>query len=165
MKNLIVIALVLLLAGAAAADEHPAPEAPTLADLSWLAGCWAAVGGEPGSGETWTVADDGVLRGVGRFVKDGVAVATETMEIRESASGELEFIAAPPGQDPTAFTLTEVVPGEAVFENPDHDFPQRISYRRVDEDRLEATADGEVAGETKVLEFAFERVDCEKTGP
>jgi hypothetical protein len=40
------------------------------------------------------------------------------------------YIAQPGGRPPTEFALTSGGSGLAVFENPAHDFPKRLSYRR-----------------------------------
>jgi hypothetical protein len=37
---------------------------------------------------------------------------------------------------PVAFRLTACDEGRLVFENPTHDFPRRVEYRRVDATRL-----------------------------
>ena len=48
---------------------------------------------------------------------------------------------------PVAFRLTACEADRLVFENPGHDFPRRLEYRRVDGDRLEVhVSDGEERG-------------------
>jgi hypothetical protein len=55
---------------------------------------------------------------------------------------DLSFLAQPRGAEgATAFRLVRSAPGEAVFENPAHDFPQRIIYRRTG-DRLTGRIEG-----------------------
>jgi hypothetical protein len=41
-----------------------------------------------------------------------------------------------------------------VFENPGHDFPQRLIYRR-DGDRLTARIEGQAGGRTRTVEWAY----------
>jgi hypothetical protein len=58
---------------------------------------------------------------------------------------------------PVAFPLVSVTDDTVVFENPDHDFPQRITYQRNGDDSVTATveAPGRDGGEPRriVLEF------------
>jgi hypothetical protein len=42
----------------------------------------------------------------------------------------------------------------AVFENPTHDFPQRVIYER-DGDALKARIEGSVAGEQESMDWTF----------
>lgn len=146
-------ALLVLLRPAAAADG--------VERLAWLAGCWRAEGGEPGSGEQWLAPAGGTLLGVSRTVKNGVTVAHEFMQIRAGADGGLVFIARPSGQAEGSFALLPGAPTEAVFENPQHDFPQRVIYRLEDGGRLrariEATRDGQLRG----IDFPLQRVPCD----
>ncbi|MGB5815735.1 MAG: DUF6265 family protein [Thermoanaerobaculia bacterium] len=135
-------------------------EAASVEDLAWLAGCWASVGAEAGSGEQWMEPAGGTLLGVNRTVKGSETVAHEFMQIRETESGEIEFIANPSGQSEAAFSLVGLSADEVVFENPDHDFPQRIIYRLKGDD-LEGRIEGKVKGELKGVDFPLKRVDCE----
>ncbi|WP_309639315.1 hypothetical protein, partial [Methylibium sp.] len=47
-----------------------------------------------------------------------------------------------------------------VFENPLHDFAQRISYRLLGDGSLLARIEGERRGRTRAVEFPMRRVDC-----
>lgn len=61
----------------------------------------------------------------------------------------LALLAQPSGKPASAFPLIESTEGHAVFANPEHDFPQRIIYRRDGETmtaRVEAQRDGEWQG-------------------
>ena len=132
--------------------------APTssVQDLSWISGCWASVGAEAGSGETWMAPAGGTLFGVSRTVKGGKTVAHEFMQIRETGPGQIAFIALPSGQKEASFPLVRLSGQEAVFENPQHDFPQRVIYRR-DGDLLTGRIEGSEGGETKGIDFPMKR--------
>lgn len=125
-------------------------------DLAWLSGCWASVGGEAGSGETWTAPAGATLLGISRTVKRGKTVAHEFMQIRETGPGQIAFIALPSGQSETSFPLVRLSGQEAVFENPQHDFPQRVIYRR-DGDFLTGRIEGRKGSETKGIDFPMKR--------
>lgn len=131
--------------------------------VAWLAGCWRAEGGEPGSGEQWLPPAGGTMLGVSRTVKQGVTVAHEFMQLRALADGNIVFIAQPAGQPEGRFTLLSGGPAEAVFENPQHDFPQRVVYRLEEGGRLRARIEGKPPGNggMKTVEFPLQRVPCE----
>jgi hypothetical protein len=134
-------------------------------DLAWLAGCWASVGGEAGSGEQWTAPAGNTLLGVSRTVQNSETVAYEFLRIRETEAGEIEYIAKPSGQEEATFLMVRLSAGEVVFENSGHDFPQRIIYRLKAGGNLEGRIEGEVKGEVRMVEFPMKRVDCESQSP
>jgi hypothetical protein len=46
-----------------------------------------------------------------------------------------------------------------IFENPAHDFPQRVGYKR-DGDSLLAWIEGAVNGKSRRVEFPYRRASC-----
>ena len=61
----------------------------------------------------------------------------------------------------TATGLDTVSPGIAVlFENPQHDFPQRVGYRSSGPDTMLAWIEGTAKGKSRKLEFPYRRVPC-----
>ena len=67
---------------------------------------------------------------VGRTVAGGEVRSFEFLRL-ERRDGVVTFVAQPNGTPPTPFRLTASGPGWARFENPQHDFPTRVEYRRV----------------------------------
>lgn len=147
-----VAAMLLLCAGQSVAEV-------SVTDFGWLSGCWASEDQEEGSGEMWTTPAGGVLLGTSRTVKNGRTVAYEFMQIREIAPGEISLIALPSGQSRTEFKLLSARAFELVFENPTHDFPQRVIYRREDS-RLIGRIEGTVNGSERAADFAMHEIPC-----
>ena len=133
---------------------------PELARLSWLSGCWAREGGEPGSGEHWTSLAGETMLGTSRTVKRGKTVEFEFMELRYLPDGKLAFVAHPSGQRTAVFPVLGISDSEVVFENPQHDFPQRVAYAREGDSRLRARIEGVQKGELQVIHFPMSRVAC-----
>jgi len=152
--------LVAMFLGLQSAGSCASGESVFIERLDWLAGCWSAVGGESGSGESWTDARGGTLFGISRTVQNGVTVEHEFMEIRGNSAGRLLFIAHPSGQPSAQFELAEIGDGQVRFENPGHDFPQRISYRMISSEQLLAAIEGVDNGVFKRIEFPFRRRTC-----
>jgi hypothetical protein len=140
------------------ADANPATA------LAWLAGCWASEGGETGSGEQWMPPAGGTLLGTSRTVVKGRTVAHEFMQIREVEPGRLAFIANPSGQAQATFPVKSLGEREVVFENPAHDFPQRVIYRLDAAGVLRARIEGAVDGKPRAEDFPMRRVTCENGG-
>ena len=65
------------------------------------------------------------------------------------------------GQSTTGFTMTIVTNREVIFENPDHDFPQRIIYRLVSDEELLGRIEGTIDGVERAADFPMKKVDCE----
>lgn len=131
-----------------------------IADLSWLAGCWSHERGESGSMEMWTAPAAGTLFGVSRTVKNNQTVAHEFMQIR-TVDNELVFIAQPSNQPEGRFRAVQSSAIEVVFENLQHDFPQRVMYRRTSNDSIHARIEGMRDGKLHGIEFPMKRLNCE----
>jgi hypothetical protein len=131
-----------------------------VAALGWLAGCWSAEGAEAGSVEHWLPPAGGTMLGVSRTIKNGATVAHEYMQIR-TVDGKLAFIALPSGQKETTFTLAKLGKGEVTFENPKHDFPQRVIYRSLPGERLMGRIEGVIEGKAKSFDFPMKRTPCD----
>ena len=132
-------------------------ENPTLADLSWMSGDWqTAAGGRRQIEEHWTAAAGGSMMGVSRTVAGDKTVEFEYLRIEQREDG-IFYVAHPKARCPgTDFKLTRASATEAVFENPQHDFPKRITYRKTD-DGLTASID---AGEgSKGMSFVFKKMN------
>lgn len=97
--------------------------------------------------------------GLSRTVADGQTVAYEYMQIQRREDG-LFFIAMPSRQQEAEFKAVKRGKTEVVFENADHDFPQRIIYRLTEEGALAASIEGVSSGQWKKIDFPMRRVSC-----
>lgn len=138
-----------------------AAEPTGVAQMAWLSGCWQGQFGEAGTQEQWMAPAGGSLLGMSRTVRKGRTVEFEFMQVRERPDGGLDFIAQPSGRPPTVFRLQTLGAAEAVFENLEHDFPQRVRYARVSESQLAASIEGRRNGQTRRIDFAFTRAACD----
>ncbi len=139
-----------LLVGAASAVTAAAAE---LASLDWLLGNWQRTGMAAGTSgaEHWRRQAD-VLEGEGRSYRQGELRFQERLRIIDDG-GQLYYVADVAGNPaPVRFALVAQGAQSVVFENLQHDFPQRIAYQRNGR-RLTATVS---AGE-RVQVFEFEQ--------
>lgn len=136
----------------------PAPAAQDVAAierLAWLEGCWTLPRADGYTEEVWLRPAGGAMLGVNRTIRGGRMTTFEHLAIR-SVDGALSYVASPSGQATTAFALVRVTDAEAVFENPAHDFPQRIIYRRTAAG-LAARIEGSRDGQARSVDFPFVR--------
>jgi len=161
-RQVLRIAAALALAGAFAFARVPAPhsQAPvggttqTLSEIAWIAGDWqTAPGGRTQIEEHWMQPAGGFMLGMSRTVAGGRTAEFEYLRLEQRADG-IYYVAHPKARCPgTDFKLTRRSAQEAVFENPQHDFPKRIIYRKNSDGSLTASID---AGEgTKSQSYAF----------
>lgn len=137
-------AVVLVMACAAWAQQSSSPAPATLEDVRWMVGCWS---GEMAPGrryeECWTVPAGGSMQGSARITRPDRTTFREFMLLEQEGEHVVltvqHFGARMAPQGPTvSFSLVRASECEAVFENPQHDHPQRIAYRRLAEGGIRA---------------------------
>lgn len=129
----------------------------TTGTLDWLSGRWCTTQGEERIEEIWLAPHGNTLLGLSRTMNAERTVAFEYLRIVDD--GVLQYIAQPGGRPPTAFRLSAGGEQWLRFENPAHDFPQRIEYRR-DGDNLHAEIAGPGEnGETLAISFDYRPCD------
>ena len=138
------------------AGEAQGPDT-TIADLSWISGSWEIVDGHSRHEEHWTPAARNALLGMARNLSDGRMVFFEYLRIEAREDG-IYYVAQPKGRPGTDFKLTHFDGTKAVFENPQHDFPRRITYQRGNGDRMTARIDGGPGSDKPATTFRFERM-------
>ncbi len=99
----------------------------------------------------------GIMLGMNRVVKDDHMRGYEFLILKAYDSG-LAYEARPSGQVAAEFRSTEIKEDMIRFENPEHDFPRRITYVRKGADSLVARVDNGRDGEGFALRF--QRVEC-----
>jgi hypothetical protein len=140
-----------------AAGVFQAP-VPTVKDVAWIGGCWDYTRNARHVAENWMAPEGATMMGVSRTVNSGRTTEWEFLIIREGAKG-LEYVAKPSGQAEATFSSTRVSANEVVFENPTHDFPTRIIYKR-DGDALVASIEGMLNGQARRIDFPYRKAAC-----
>lgn len=134
----------------------------SLGELTWLSGCWEMNAKDKNLviTEMWMKPAGGMMIGAGRTVRDGKAVDHEFLRIVQE--GDSVFYVAKPtaNTEETKFKLIKASANEIVFENPAHDFPQRVIYK-LSGDRLDARVEGTMNGKLRGMDFPYTRAKCE----
>jgi hypothetical protein len=127
--------------------------------LAWFQGCWRMSAPGRVIEETWTAPAGRSMLGISRTVRGDSLVEYEFVVLRED-SGTVTYQARPSGQAGAVFKASLLTDSAVVFENPAHDFPQRIGYRRAGPDSLVAWIEGTLRGNLRRREFPYARVAC-----
>jgi hypothetical protein len=143
------LALLLGALGAAAA-------AGDVERLGWLEGRWVGEKDGVSMEELWTAPRGGALLGIHSDVKAGRLVSWEFLRIADSGDG-VSYFASPRSAAPTLFKLVDIGERRAVFENRQHDFPQRIVYWLDAQGALHARIEGPQEGRTVSEEWVWKR--------
>jgi len=126
-----------------------------LSDVKWLSGEWKRLNmnaGKSGS-ESWRITSDTTLIGRGVTMRGTDTVFVEKLRIT-LRKGTLYYIAdVAENAAPVAFKFTLLSSTSFTCENPQHDFPKRITYS-LEENELKAT----IAGNGKSIAYSFEKV-------
>ncbi len=124
-------------------------------DLAWLSGDWETAPGRLQIDEHWTKVAGNSLIGMSRTVAGGRTVFFEYLRI-EARGADIFYVAHPKARTPgTDFKLVKLTAQEAVFENPAHDFPKRIIYRKNADGALTARIEGDGTEKEKPQDFQY----------
>lgn len=125
--------------------ETPAKTYSNLAKAEWFIGEWGNKSAEGELTERWKKENDSVYLGESYFVVgEEDTVFAEKVRLEE-LNGKLNYIVSIPGQNkelPVSFEMTSSTDNQIVFENPKHDYPNKIIYNLVEKDSLLAEISG-----------------------
>jgi len=111
------------------ATQRSQPEAKSpLHPLAWMMGCWQTR--DRATIEVWSPGLKTHMFGHSFTRREGKVVFFEQMRIVRDGETYV-FSAYPMGKGPSDFAGATDGPLSLVFENPGHDYPQRIVYKRV----------------------------------
>ena len=120
----------------------------------FMTGSWSSESNGVRMEEHWTSAAGGVMLGMHRDI--GKKTSFEFLRIEQAEDGSLVYHAQPSGRPATPFKLKSISDSKVVFENAEHDFPQRIIYWRKGE-RLCARVEGTIGGKLESEEWCWNR--------
>jgi hypothetical protein len=152
----LILAIMLMIVWNASASRKTSAVDPAakISELAWLSGDWqTAPGGRARIEEHWTAPAGGTMIGMGRTVVGDKTAEFEFLRV-EQRGDEIYYVANPNANCPqTDFKLTRLTAQEVIFENPAHDYPKRVRYRKNADGSLLASID---AGEgTESQSFSY----------
>ena len=151
---IVAVTLMIVWNASASRETRTSGTSSKISELAWLSGAWqTAPGGRARIEEHWTVPAGGTMIGMGRTVVGDKTAEFEFLRI-EQRGDNIYYVANPNANCPqTDFKLTRLAGQEVIFENPLHDYPKRVMYRKNSDGSLVASID---AGEgTKSQSFSY----------
>lgn len=130
-----------------------------IARVAWLQGCWELASPQRTVEEHWMAPRGKTMIGTGRTVRGDQLIEYELVILREQGD-KLAYEAHPSGQPTAVFLSTTISETTVIFENAEHDFPQKVGYRQDRPDTLLAWIEGTSKGQPKRVEFPYARVAC-----
>lgn len=127
---------------------------------SWLLGAWFNESRKGVNYEEWKKYNDTTYVGKSYSIQGGDTTSSEHIKLVQNGS-EINYIPTVEDQNmgmPITFKLTFINDNKLVFENPAHDFPQTITYKRLSGDSLVAEISGVIKGKYRAREFPMRRV-------
>lgn len=127
--------------------------------FSWLTGNWVTVIDAGYYLESWTQFNDSTFSAVSYFVDDTTQISKENnlvseiqffgivtekiqLRLRNSVIEYVPLVTGENEEKEVIFTMHEHTASTFVFENMNHDFPQKIVYSKLDSDHATAVVSG-----------------------
>lgn len=130
-----------------------------LEKMNWLLGNWENKLPEGLLTETWSKKNDSTFTATSFFIIDKDTVHSESIELTQLKE-ELIYRPTVKGQnndEPVDFKLTSDTENTFTFENAAHDYPQKITYKKVNETNLLATISGKQQGKDSTESFPMKK--------
>ncbi len=127
--------------------------------VGWLAGCLEMRSANRVVEEHRMTERSGTMLGMGRTV-GARGISDYELTLIKEEGGRLSFEAHPKDQPSATFAARVLTADSVGFELPEHDFPQRVGYRRVGADSVLAWVEGTMNGKLRRIEFPYARVPC-----
>ena len=119
-----------------------------LEKMNWLVGSWEQKLPDGTLIENWEKQNDSTFIGGNYFVKGKDTIHSENVVLTQKKE-DLFYIPTVTGQnndEPVTFKMTSDAENTFVFENLAHDYPQKISYKKVSDTNLLTSISGKQQG-------------------
>ncbi|MCE3278831.1 MAG: putative lipoprotein [Bacteroidetes bacterium] len=151
MKKLICLGIVIALAGCSKKES--------IESFSWLSGEWVGKYDSVPVFEQWKPLNGKLLDGRGGVRTGKDTVFTENIQIVEREDGIFYLATLKGATSAIEFKFSGFKNDTAVFENPTHDFPQRVLYFKNADGTFYACVDGKYNGKYMKEGFNYKRAN------
>lgn len=159
MKTSFKYLLMLFIIGKASVCLVSAQTGHPIKNASWLIGTWKHQSPRGSSTEIWHKLNDSTYTAKSYVLRGTDTLSTESIRL-EQHGGNLYYIPTVKNQNAgkaVTFKLTTPATGQLVFENPEHDFPQKITYTPIKPDSLLAEISGSYKGKERAIKFPMKK--------
>lgn len=129
--------------------------------FKWLNGSWKMVTKRGMIIESWMTKSDSRMQGKSVFVKNETDTTVLENVSLVYSNKKYYYIPTATGQNnnnPVSFEITSFSEKGFIAENPEHDFPKRITYQLINTDSIHAFIDGGPAMPDKKSNFYYSRI-------
>jgi len=129
-------------------------------DAEWLIGNWGNTLPDGSFIEKWTKENDTVYKAESYFIANNDTLFAEYVTLGK-VNDTITYTVTVPDQNneqPVGFKLTSMSANKMVFENPQHDYPNKIEYTKVTADSIIAVIYGLKKGKQASETFAMARL-------
>jgi hypothetical protein len=136
-------------------------EKDKIKSAKWLLGKWETKTADGNLSESWKQLNDSTFQGQSLFIKGKDTLHFESIKLQQIGE-ELIYNATIKGQNEdkaVAFKMTIGTAKEMIFENPKHDYPQKIIYTQIKKDSLVASISGVQLGKPSSEKFGMNKTE------
>ncbi|MDR6843737.1 DUF6265 family protein [Flavobacterium granuli] len=151
--------LILLLLTIVSCKKTETNEKDQIKSAKWLLGQWSTKTADGNLSESWKQLNDSTFQGESFFIKAKDTLHFESIILQQKGE-DLFYNATVKGQNENKavpFKLTTKTEKQLVFENPKHDYPQKITYTLVNKDSLVASISGVQLGKPSSEKFGMKK--------
>jgi hypothetical protein len=155
MKKTILSLLIIL----SFASCQKSKEVSKIVAANWLLGNWENKSADGDLLESWKKVNDSLYDGESYFIKGKDTLHFEKIQMKQKGEA-LFYIATVKGQNndkPVTFIHNDTIEKQLVFENPKHDFPQKIVYSRITKDSIIIQISGIQQGKPSSERFSMKK--------
>ncbi len=155
MKKVILSLLIIL----TFASCQKSKEVSKIVAADWLLGNWENKSDDGHLLESWKKVNDSLYHGESYFIKGKDTLHFEKIQMKQKGEA-LFYIATVKGQNndkPVTFIHNDTIEKQLVFENPKHDFPQKIVYSLITEDSIVIQISGIQQGKPSSEQFSMKK--------
>lgn len=136
------------------------PTMPVFKKLHSLQGTWRMETKRGPLFESWTVINDSTLHGTSYRLNGTDTLVLERISLvsRQPGLFYIPVVQDQNNRQPVRFTMKSSDDNIILFENPEHDFPQRIVYTLPENDTLHAWIEGTINGQARKSDFHYKKV-------
>ena len=135
-----------------------AQEKINMEKLEWIIDRWGNTSDGTSVYESWERVNDSLFKGESKTVKDDKIIFSEKLSIEKIGDNIFYTADVKHNPEPVHFKLINLTDTSATFENPEHDFPQRIIYELRNNTTLYARIEGKVKDKIESSEFIMDRL-------
>lgn len=153
------ITLLALVLTFASCQKKESVEKDKIKAADWLIGNWENTSPDGILTENWQNLNDSTFNAESYFIKGKDTLHFESIVLTQKGE-TLTYTATVKGQNegkPVSFTSTSETDNKLTFENPQHDYPQKITYTKGAKNTLTAEISGKLQGKMTTERFIMKK--------